>query len=196
MEVSKIHLSQSELDLFCNEDVILTKNRIIRKTMGLLESVQERMTTYRPPVTLFEVPPKITRGENYLGLPFIILDYPRRSAGQELFFIRSLFWWGHFYSSTLHLSGRYAAEKKEVLMENFHLLAEKNYFLGVNTDPWAHHFEPGNYQKLDTFTPDEFGKKLSTLEHIKIAAKWPLQQWDSAANTLYESWQLLVDLAA
>ncbi|MGV3527596.1 MAG: hypothetical protein ACO1OO_01780 [Flavisolibacter sp.] len=196
MEVSKIHLSQSELDLFCNEDIILTKNRIIQKTIDLLLSLQQRMTDYRPPVTLFEVPPKITRGENYLGLPFVILDYPRRSAGQELFFIRSMFWWGHFFSSTLHLSGRFVAEKKDLLIENYTVLCERNFYLGINTDPWVHHFEPANYRRLDSFSLDDFGKRLSGAAHIKIAAKWPLREWHSAANTLYDSWKFLADLVA
>jgi hypothetical protein len=107
MEDSKIQLSQSELDLFCNAEIILTKNRIIQKVIELLDVLQNKMVDAKQSIAspLFNTSPKISRGEYYMGLPYVILDYPRESKDQNLFFIRSMFWWGNFYSSTLHISG-------------------------------------------------------------------------------------------
>ena len=49
--------------------------------------------------------PKIAKGENYLQLPYVLLDYPRCFDKENIFAIRTMFWWGNFFSITLHLSG-------------------------------------------------------------------------------------------
>src|SRR2546423_9807434 len=110
MESSKIHLSSAEMDLVCNVDIILTKNLVLKKIKGLLEEVQQMQLAYVNDRglefhSLFAVPPKISKGENYLGLPYLVLDYPRISSADNFFFIRSFFWWGRFFSSTLQAGG-------------------------------------------------------------------------------------------
>ena len=90
MEVSKIQLSEAETELMQNAEIILTKNRVMQKMKSLLEEVQEQQLifarTYLKHHQEFIVSPKISRGENYLGLPWLILDYPRVSNGNNLFF--------------------------------------------------------------------------------------------------------------
>ena len=51
--------------------------------------------------------PKISKGENYRGLPYVMLDYPRLFGREEVLAIRTFFWWGHGFSVTLHLKGGY-----------------------------------------------------------------------------------------
>jgi hypothetical protein len=106
MQGSKIRLSPSEAALVGNAEIILTKNSILQKTVALLAQLQEEITSQKalPP---FSPSAKISKGENYRGLPYAVLDYPRIAGGEDLFFIRSMFWWGHFFSSTLQLAGAY-----------------------------------------------------------------------------------------
>ena len=100
------------------------------------------------PLHEFRIGPKISKGENYLGLPYIILDYPRYSDSKDLFFIRQMFWWGHFFSSTLQVKGKY----KKALLKEIHKDKMSNatnaYFIGIHEDPWKHHFEKDNYKSL------------------------------------------------
>ncbi len=139
-------------------------------------------------------PPKISKGENYLGLPYVILDYPRIAKGDDLVFIRSLFWWGNFYSSTLQLAGSYRESYRRKIEEAYSQLAEKNYFIGVNGKPWVHHFEADNYKAINELSKEAFVLLLHEIPHIKIAARWRLNEWDSAANNLIESWLFLVSI--
>lgn len=197
MEGSKIHLSQAELDLVLNADIILTKNAIIKKTIALLGQVQERILSEKDAIqALFSIPPKISKGENYLGLPYVVLDYPRIAQANDLCFIRSLFWWGQFFSSTLQLSGNYKKRSLKKLSGSYRLLSQNHYFIGINADPWHHHFEETNFRKIDSITPEEFEQILQQQPHIKIAAKWPLEDWHIAATLLTESWKLLIRLIA
>jgi hypothetical protein len=196
MEDSKIQLSQSELDLFCNAEIILTKNRIIQKVIELLDVLQNKMVDAKQSIAspLFNTSPKISRGEYYMGLPYVILDYPRESKDQNLFFIRSMFWWGNFYSSTLHISGSNVERHKQALVKHYPTLSEKDYWLGINTDPWVHHFEKDNYIKISELSAGAYEAAIEEQAHIKIATKWPLEQWDLAAIKLFDSWKFLLEL--
>ena len=195
MQGSKIRLSPSELSLFCNADIILTKNSILQKTVSLLAGVQEKLlaeTTQFHPTSS----PKISRGENYLGLPYVVLDYPRISTGENLCFIRSMFWWGHFFSSTLQLAGSFKEENELKLTAAYPALCTNGYYVGTDEDPWQHHFEATNYLPVSSLSQEVFYQTLQKQPHIKIAAKWPLSQWDSAATLLWESWRFFANLVA
>ncbi len=52
---------------------------------------------------------KISKGEQLNGLPYMILDYPRFKQGDDLLLFRTMFWWGHYFSVTLHLQGDIAS---------------------------------------------------------------------------------------
>lgn len=140
--------------------------------------------------------PKISRGENYRGLPYVVLDYPRIAKGEDLFFIRSLFWWGNFFSSTLQIAGHFKEDNALKLAAAHAALSEKGYSVGINEDPWQHHFEDSNYQKIAALSQKDFYRVLQQQPHIKIAAFWPLSEWDTAANRLVNSWKFLAGLIA
>lgn len=195
---TKVTLSDAELSLFGDAAIILTKNHILHQTRELLTSVQQQLGEQAAaaswPSEYFAVAPKISRGENYLGLPWLVLDYPRNFGAVDVFAIRSFFWWGHFFSSTLQLSGTYNQRFASRLAGAHSLLASRHYFLHTGTDPWAHHFGADNYTPIASLTEAGFAALLYRQAPIKIAAKWPLQQWQFAANNLSASWELLLRL--
>lgn len=188
MQGSKISLSAAEAALVCDAEIILTKNSVIQKAVALLAGVQEEvcLSSHRFPSS-----PKISKGENYLGLPYAVLDYPRIANGDDLLFIRSFFWWGKFFSSTLQIAGCYKANHLLNTAESYDALASKNYFIGINNDPWQHHFEANNYRKISELSKEEFHHLLKEQPHIKIAARWPLTEWNAAANNFIKSWEFL-----
>src|SRR5215203_4080953 len=179
MEVSKIHLSMAESEMMQNAEIILTKNRVLEKIKKMLGEVQQKQLDYQrmnlQQHEAFFVPPKISRGENYLGLPWLILDYPRTSSGNDLFFIRTMFWWGRFFSSTLHVSGIYKEMFSYHIRNMFPLLSHLS--IGINADPWIHHFGNDNYQCVGTLNEQEFEGIQAKLPHLKLGITLPLHQW-------------------
>src|SRR5215510_10733018 len=112
MDTAKIRLSPDEEALINRTDWILTKNKILEKVKHLLSELQSSQTLTLQgistvPHKLIESSPKISKGENYKGLPWLVLDYPRLFNKESFFAIRTLFWWGNFFSTTLHISGNY-----------------------------------------------------------------------------------------
>lgn len=196
MEISKIHLSSAEMELVQNAEIILTKNRVLQKMKSLLEMVQLQQLSLAETNGLtnevFLVPPKISRGENYLGLPYLILDYPRRSSDTSFFFIRTMFWWGNFFSCTLHLSANTKNNFKERIKTSYSEL--QNFYISINENPWVHYLEGTDYCKIESLTRKEFEEVCESFDHIKIAAKHSLAEWEKAPNALFENWKFFLSV--
>jgi hypothetical protein len=196
MEVSKIRLSSAEMELMQNAEIILTKNRVLEKIRTLLEEVQEKQIHFiksnKLKNKIFDISPKISKGENYLGLPYLILDYPRQSSENNFFFIRTMFWWGHFFSCTLHL----ADDSKEFFKERIRQSRPqlKNYYISISNDQWAHHLKETDYRKIDSMTKEEFEEACGRFTHIKIAGRHSLLEWGKATSGLVENWKLFLSV--
>ena len=151
MDTTKIRLSPEEGALVISADWILTKNSVIQKTIQLLASLQTQqeilLLTYKEilPGEIINSSPKISKGENYKGLPYLVLDYPRYFNKEAIFAIRMFFWWGNFFSGTLHLSGIYKRMYEEKIIQSFETLKTEGFSICINEDQWEHHFEITNY---------------------------------------------------
>lgn len=194
MEVSKIHLSPAEIELMQNAEVILTKNRVLDKIKSLLETVQRNQINYLQEYNvkneIFKVSPKISKGENYLGLPYLILDYPRQSSGQNFFFIRTMFWWGNFFSCTLHLANNSKEIFNEKIKKSQPQLGE--HYINVNHDAWVHHLRESDYKKINLLTKEQYEQSCESFDHVKIARRHSLDEWEKMPSQLFENWKLFL----
>ena len=112
-----------------------------------------------------------------------------------MFAIRTLFWWGNFFSSTLHLSGKYKEQFELKVKTSYASLMDSSISIGQNE--WEHHFDSDNYQLIGEMKESDFKMCVSGKSFLKLAYRVPLQQWDNALSLLedhFNSWlQLLVD---
>ena len=180
-----------------NADWILTKNTIIEKTKILFGQLQDSFTETLTAINATEftkVSPKISRGENYRGLPYLILDYPRIFDKEDIFAIRTLFWWGHFFSITLHMAGSYKEKFEEKCVYAYPVFTGNQFFICINEDQWEHHFDPSNYIAASELTPSAWEKTIREKSFIKIAKKRPLHQWNDEAGLLTRDFKVLTDV--
>src|SRR6185295_1482542 len=170
---TKIQLSPFEMDLLSNSEWILTKNQIVKKAQRLLEEVQENTRQYAAvssvnlPQEVIAISPKISKGENYKGLPWLMLDYPRYFEKEKVLAIRTMFWWGNFFSTTLHLSGEYKERYSRAIVRSYDDLIKNEFYICVHDDQWHHHFEKENYLPVKNFTVEEFADLVSKRSFIK-----------------------------
>src|SRR5215468_1346228 len=108
---SKIRLSPQELDTLKEKEFFFAKRIITEKIYYQLALLIEEAKSEHifddidfPDGTDF-ITGKISKGENYLGLPFIMLDFPRFFSNTNMLAVRTMIWWGNFCSTTLLLSG-------------------------------------------------------------------------------------------
>jgi hypothetical protein len=193
MGVAKIQLSAEELSLVQNAGWLLTKNTIIEKVYALFGDVAHQLRNTLEagegilPAEVLVPSPKISKGENYKGLPWVMLDYPRFFNREDVFAVRTMFWWGHFFSVTLHLKGKYKKQYQQNLLNNFSLLAAKQFYICVSAEEWRHEFEEDNYKLLTQVNLSAIEEILLANNFCKLSAKISLPQWN-------QSKELLIDL--
>lgn len=188
-------LTPEELSLVTNANILKTKTKIISNVYDLFGDLAEGYAEVvrKSPQDFSQMPgPKISRGEQYGGLPFVMLDFPRIFQRENIFAIRCLFWWGNFFSITLQLGGKY--------QENFAasisraLIADKlnDWFICVADQPWDHHFETNNYLAVKQFEHNKI-HALKKLPFIKVAKKIPLFEWEKVSVFYKQSFNEIMD---
>jgi hypothetical protein len=198
MDKAKIRLSAKEAELVANADWILTKNHILQKVKYILEDLQSQQQLFLRshaeilPAEVMATSPKISRGENYKGLPYLVLDHPRYFGKNDHFAIRSMFWWGNFFSVTLHLSGSYKKMYEHKIETSFISLKENSFFTGVSNEQWEHHFETNNYLPLKEMNETDFKTNLTNKDFIKLAQRFSFEKWEDAGDILFTSFCQLI----
>ena len=188
------------MELVNNAEMILTKNAILKKVnqfLGHLQAKQQLIVNFHAAVLPEKVSgssPKISKGENYKGLPYLILDYPRLFEHENIFTVRTLFWWGNFFSVTLHLTGNYKKEAEEKLFASYQVMKEKGYYCYINEDQWEHHFEGANYVLLSEMSKNDFEKSVWEKSFFKLTKKISLNQWDDAEELLLGYFKEIIEM--
>ena len=183
-------------------ELILTKNAILQKVNQLLGSLCEKQQQYLAlhsttlPAEVVQSSPKISKGENYNGLPYLLLDYPRVFEQQNIFAIRTMFWWGNFFSITLHLAGDHKKMLEQKLVVSYPELKENGIYCCLNDKQWDHHFEDTNYTSIDEISNNDFEKIIREKSFIKLASKIPLQQWEEAEEFLLADFKRIINWLA
>lgn len=195
---AKIQLSKLENELVNNTEWILTKQAIMSKVYLLLGELHETYATILKEeevvISVFNGrnSGKISKGENYLGLPYAILDYPAVFKKENVFAIRTMFWWGNFFSITLHVSGRQRVRAVNIptLLKN---LLEMDFSLCVNKNEWEHDFNRTNYLPINEIT-SSICTEISANNFLKISKKIDLKMWDEAPAFLENAYCELMEI--
>lgn len=118
---------------------------------------------------------KITRGENYQGKTWMVLDYPRVFEKESVFAFRTLFLYGDAVHCTFHISGRFL-EKFNDLPEKISHSEHPELLLCNEGNPWVHHVNAESFKPLSAAFADQhkphgfikFGKMIpfTSWEHI------------------------------
>ena len=182
MENANVHLSAEEQELVQNANVILTKNAVIEKVKTLLVKVSERLQqcfNENHPLNFGRplLPPRVTRGEQYRGLPWVAVDYPRIFKQQGISAIRHIFWWGHHFSCTWHCSGIYHEQALPAVVQHFEQLAAQRWLVFTGADEWTHELTNA-HREVAQMSKQEFERVLKQHNFFKLCKYLPLSQWN------------------
>lgn len=190
--IAKIQLSKDEIELVGNTEWILTKHRIIKKVytmFGEISQIIKEEILNSDSLFLESIKyhgGKISKGDNYQLLPYVMLDYPSFFKKENIFAVRSMFWWGNFFSITLHLSG----QPKTMFITHdpalMNYLREKDFYICTNNDQWHHHFKEDNYTPVSQMSWIQFEKTIEK-DFFKVAKKMSLSEWDNAFSFFKKS---------
>jgi hypothetical protein len=146
-----MRLTEKELLILQDKDFLLTKAAVLQKITELLEDTREEIkrcvenSNFSFPDGTGLLDGKTSRGENYKNLPYMVLDYPALFSKNSIFAYRTMFWWGNFFSATLHLEGIALDDYRNSIRLNLDEIFNKDVFIGVGDTPWQYHYEEDNY---------------------------------------------------
>lgn len=198
VEEAKIHLSPFETELVNNTEWIFTKQIIIEKICQLFGALQVQYESLlkndkeAPQELLQRKGAKISKGENYNRLPYLILDYPALFGRENIFAVRTMFWWGNFFSVSLHLSGRYFNGENDI-DKWIPFLKENNFFVCINENEWEHHFSDLNYVNANDLKDNQLGQ-IKEKSFFKTGKKIALEQWESVPQFLEKTFKEIIEL--
>lgn len=184
-----------------NKEWILTKRIVIDKISSLFGSMVPDLQTVAAaqpgiPAEVLAANPKIHKGENYLGLPYLLLDYPAFFSKEGVFALRTFFWWGNFFSVTLHLSGHYKKTLTSNLCRNALLIQQNNYSVCINKNEWQHHFEADNYIPAAQQGLPQLHSIIEESPFVKLAAKFELSCWNEMPGIVTGTTEKMLQIAA
>ena len=172
-----------------NRDWILTKHRVIEKVYRLFGNLSVEMQSSLKklqdtlPVEIVQSSPKISKGEQYKALPYVVLDYPRCFSKKDVFAIRTFFWWGNYFSISLHLKGKYLQQFAGKINQAIMNKQFEDYFVSLSGDEFSFDLHNKNYFLMDQGKSFASGKAIENT-FFKISNKVPLEQWNAAPDRL------------
>ena len=196
---SKLMLSDEEQQLVNNPDWILTKRIIIEKVNQFLGALSENQKAVIEsekdwlPLAVVQSTAKISKGENYLQLPYLLLDYPRCFDGENIFAVRTMFWWGNYFSITLQLSGIYKQMFQKKIVE-YPDLAKQHFFICINENQWHHHFEADNYIAVKQLANKDLQDIILKKQFVKLSLNFSLQQWNDIPALLDNAFKKIIEM--
>ena len=189
-----------ELAYIQNTDFLLTKASVSQKVRTLLNQTHDKLQQYITseqlvfPEGVQARAGKIARGENYRKLPYSILDYPRKFTRGDVFALRTMFWWGHFFSVTFQLGGASWQRYQSAVIRHAGELPRLSASLCTSDDPWQHHRDRPYYQPVDEMEPDYLRQQLKQQPFLKIAIFLPLSEWTQLPDRALAFFQSMVRL--
>lgn len=198
MKSAKIRLSEEEQNLVMNADWILTKNRVLEQITGFLASLQltqaEWIRDHAPhlPEEVKAIPAKLSKGEQYLGLPYRVLDHPRLFGATDMFAIRTLFWWGHYFTVNMILAGEWISQTRDVLIASYDELRESGFYICTGDDPWIHQISTEHYREMASLSRVEWEKMIRKQAFIKLTTRHELMDWEHLEERLLHDFARLL----
>ncbi|HVI47000.1 MAG TPA: hypothetical protein VM802_19130 [Chitinophaga sp.] len=198
--MENFYLTEEEAAIVYSPEFIRLKNSAIEKVMVLMGRLQEALAAYDRSLDFPFEPewlqqgPKISKGEQYKQLPWVMLDYPRYFSKDAVFAFRSMFWWGHYFSCTLHLAGSIKERFGAILANGYTKLADAGFQVYLPEDPWEHDFEEGNYQPIASMSDEDWKLQVGRHSFVKLAKPFTLEHWGEVINEIVTAYAALLNL--
>ncbi len=199
MSTSPEKLDTKELTYISDQDFLTTKFVITQKIIRLLVEAENLLKSeiqkshLEFPDHFIQKTGKISKGENYRNLPYVVLDYPRYFRQDEVFAFRTMFWWGNYFSSTLHVQGEWLEKYKRNIINNLTNEADET-LICINQSPWEYHDKNDNYQLVKELTFEELSTLVSRHPFLKLSKNLNLSDYQKIPAFSLECYQNFIKL--
>jgi hypothetical protein len=180
MQKNEIILTNHQLLLVQSTDYPITKHAIIIQITQLLNELGKHLQYNIDKINLSNCPYKITKGENHELLPYVVLDYPKINTKEFPILLRTMFWWGKYFSFNLFIHQNIASKK----LKNCQLPPNTNMLMQNNI--WQQNISRRYYKPIcnsDEIEPVKSG-------YIKLSKTIPIANYENLLelSEIYLEW--------
>ncbi len=119
--------------------------------------------------------PRIRKGENLHGLPWVLCDFPALFARGNVLALRNFFWWGKGFLFYLHLSGVSLDQYREILAEKLAGNLPEKYRISWRGSEWEYDPEQITLDKASALPANAIGRA----SFLKVMAFLPPDALDT-----------------
>ncbi len=191
-----MQLTEKELLIIQDTDFLLTKATVLEKVNVLLGQTREELkecaehSNFSFPDGTDLLNGKISKGENYKNLPYMVLDCPALFTTKTVLAYRTMFWWGNFFSATLHLEGTALNYYRNSIIINLNKLLKKDIYIGIGDTPWQYHYEKDNYIPLT----ENHKNFINNCKFLKLSKKIELKKWNYVSEFSTNFFELILSV--
>lgn len=175
MRKSTIKLTKHELNFALDTSYPLAKHQIVQKVSQLFQQLGQKLVRdFENNELIGSSEYKITRGENYRHMPYLVLDFPRINGKNFPIVCRTLFWWGHYFSCNVIVQTALIDLEATAAL----LAHKKKVRLLTGNDLWEQDLKSEAYTKLNKLSQAEIRTLLDQQEYLKIGTKININDYD------------------
>ena len=174
-----------------NSDFFVLKHAITKKLYQLFSETKIKLaqsalhSTFPFAGEVDVVTGKISKGENYQLLPYLILDYPRHFSREGVFAFRWMFWWGNYFIFTFHVSGKYLKQIDQGQQVQ-QLKQQKSLWVSTGKSEWHHAVERPYYLPTSEF------EAWPQQSFFKLAKTVPLDDWEKVPEKALHFYEMIL----
>jgi len=162
-------LNIDEFNLITDTWYPILKKGAIEKIKAQLGLLGAQMQENQPHLAY-----KISAGENYKNLPYLVLDFPKIGGKDFPFVFRTLFWWGKPISCQLLVRTKFS----ENLIEDIIAGSNQNTQVLIGENLWENDFSSHSFKKLFDLTQTEIST-LKSRDYLKIVQVFEMIKSDN-----------------
>ncbi len=115
---------------------------------------------------------KVTKGENYKRLPYVVVDCPQLSGPHLPLACRTLFWWGYGFSFNLIIPQAMLAN------DAADSLSKLEDWILIGDHLWENEIDDAYYKQGLTQTAHYWKEHISNQTYVRIACMHGLHQYE------------------
>lgn len=187
--MANIYFSHDEIDFLTDLEIFPLKRSLLERLSLLFIEIEQNLNlecsnnNFLFPEGVLIKKGKISKGDNYNNQPYLVLDYPRLLEKNNIFCLRTIFWWGNYFSNAFILSGSMLDRYQNSLIDNFLKLKNTEWYFSINKDPWKLEISKENYIKVKNLDKDFIENHVRTFNYIKIAGIYPISEYKKLSDT-------------
>ena len=170
-----LHFTAEELTFCSSSYPMVLREDILKKVSLVFEHTRQELLPFIKQQSIFPEGSdlktgKISKGERYRAMPWMVLDFPRYNAGNEIMLYRVFFLWAEGFRFVLHLSGKDTMTRFEPLIKE-QMPSDKGIEIAFTGPQWQHHQEHDYFKKFDSETNlPESPSFIKLSKHLPLAS--------------------------